>query len=302
VTSAGRLADYIIGTAQAQRPHTRYTGCVKAPAKLEALSVGEAELGRGSTYPPLGFVPVWDAELGNGDYYGLYWPYGKENDEPIVCDMLHDEWGMAFAFSSVPVFLDWLEANDHQRGEVEVEDQASVVRRFQAAKALIGRQPEAAVPLLREVCATFPESAEYWYTLASQLRRIGEHQAGHAAAVRAFASNWAFGLPPNGTVKLLQNARGQLDDPLVQRSGELNLAYGGSKENANYRILRECIAAYLSSATPVLGLLLNQNLGYMMVGETTAFQERHGFEAGAWAEEHRQLCHQYLGDARTTMT
>ena len=275
---------------------------MKAPAKLEALSVGEANLGRGGTYPPLGFIPVWDAELGNGDYYGLYWPYGKENDEPIVCDMRHDEGTIAFAFSSVAVFLGWLEANDHERGDVEVEDRASVVLRFQQAKALMGRQPEAAVPLLREICAAFPESAEYWYTLATQLRRIGDSTACHQAAVRAFASNWAFGLPPNGTLKLLQNARGHLDDPLVQRSGELGLTYGGTKENASYRILRECIAAYLSSATPVLGLLLDQNFGYLMSSETTAFQERQGFKADAWDEEHRRLCQQVLGDARTSMT
>jgi hypothetical protein len=275
---------------------------VKRPSKIEALSLGEADLGIGGIYPPLGFLPVWDAEGGNGDYFGLYWPYGRENREPIVCDMLHDEWSITFAFSSVSVFLDWLEANDHERGDVEVEDPGSVVRRFEEAKALLGSQPEAAVSVLREVCEAFPESSEYWYALATQLRRIGDSQGCHQAAVRAFAANWAFGLPPNGTLKLLQNARGQLDDPLVQRSGELSMGYGGSKENSNYRLLQECISAYLSSSTPLLGLLLNQNYGYVMSSETTAFQERHGFATESWIKEHRELCEKHLGDSRTQMS
>jgi hypothetical protein len=215
--------------------------------------------------------------------------------------MLHDEGCIRLEFSSVSVFLAWLEANDHERGDVEVDDPGFPARRFHAAKALLGSQPEAAVPLLREVCDMFPESAEYWYTLATQLRRIGDSQGAHQAAVRAFASNWVFGLPPNGTLKLLQGARGHLDDPLVQRSGELTLGFGGTKENSNYRLLQECIRAYLSSATPVLGLLLNQNFGYLMSSETTAFQERHGFQPAAWLGEHQRLCEQYLGDSRTAM-
>ena len=105
-------------------------------------------------------------------------------------------------------------------------------------------------------------------------------------------------MPPNGTLRLLQNARGNLADPLVDRSGELSMRYGGMKENPTYLILRECISEYLASSTPVIGLLLNQNYGYMMFRETTSFQERYGFIPEEWIQEHSELCLYHLGDSR----
>ncbi len=86
---------------------------MKMPSQIERLSMGGGDVG--GIYPPLGFLPVLDAELGNGDYFGLYWPYGRESCEPLVCDMLHDESRVALAFSSVPVFVAWLEAKGASR-------------------------------------------------------------------------------------------------------------------------------------------------------------------------------------------
>lgn len=272
---------------------------MRAPTELNSLSLASNDVGTGGTYPPLGFWPVWDAELGNGDYFGLYWPYGFEDREPIVCDMLHDEWGLEVSFSSVASFLQWLELNDGHRGDIEVKDSTFVVRRFRDVKPLLRDQPEEAVSKLQEICDDFPESSEYWYTLAGQLRRIGDHVGCHTAAIRAFASNWSFGMPPHGTLKMLQNAKGHVEDPLVAKSEQLSAQYGGTKENPNYDLLKNCIDEYLSSSTPTLGLLLNQNYGYMMSMETTAFQDRYDFDRATWIKEHSSLCSKYVGDSRT---
>ncbi len=70
---------------------------------------------------------------------------------------------------------------------------------------------------------------------------------------------------------MLQNANGQIKDPLVTWSEQLSMQNGGTKENSNDGIHKECIAEYLSSSTPTRGLLLNQNYGYMMFMETMAF-------------------------------
>lgn len=56
---------------------------MKAPAQIDALSLAGHDFATGGAYPPLGFRPVLDAELGNGDYFGLYWPYGREGRDPI---------------------------------------------------------------------------------------------------------------------------------------------------------------------------------------------------------------------------
>ncbi len=271
---------------------------MKRPAQIDALSLAGDDVRIGGAYPPLGFHPVWNAEVGNGDCFGLYWPYGCEDREPIVCDMVHDEAGIEVAFSSVDLFVKWLERNQGRRGDEEVDDPQSVARRFREVKPFLQTQPELAIPKLREICKDFSENAEYWFSLASQLRRVGDHDGSRAAAIRTIASNWAFGMPPQGALRMLQSAKGKTGDPLVASSGRLTMSYGGDKENSNYDVLKECISAYLSSPTPVLGLLLNQNYGYMMRMETRSFQDRYAFDPTAWLTEHSELCAKYLGDSR----
>lgn len=271
---------------------------MKASPQLTDFSRADST-GVVGTYPPLGFLPVLDAELGNGDYLGFYWPYGHEDREPLVCEMLHDEWGMRLAFSSAAIFLEWLAINDGDRGDQTIDDPELVVPRFQGVKPLLQQHPEEAISRLKAICEDFPECAEYWFTLAGQLRRVGDLDGAGHAAIRAFASNWSFGMPPNGVLKMLQNAKGHVDDPLVACSDRLPMKFGGEKENTCYHVIKDCIDAYLSSSTPVLGLLLNQNYGYMMSMETVSFQERYHFDRTTWINDHSQLCSQYLGDSRT---
>ncbi len=45
----------------------------------------------GLLYPPLGFYPFIGWVYDNGDQYGLYWPIGKEDAEPMVAETYHDE-------------------------------------------------------------------------------------------------------------------------------------------------------------------------------------------------------------------
>ena len=159
--------------------------------------------------------------------------------------------------------------------------------------------------MLRGICSDFPECAEYWFTLASQLRRTGDQEECAQAAIRAFASNWVFGMPPNGTVRLLQSAQNVpsvADDPLVARSSEIVVNFGGTKENRVYEVFRDCIAQYLASSNPLPGILLNQNYGYMMLMETGSFQERNGFKVEEWLAQHSELCATYLGDNRKTIS
>ncbi|WP_425615099.1 hypothetical protein NA78x_004990 [Anatilimnocola sp. NA78] len=47
-------------------------------------------------YPPNGFLPFLD--LGTGDYFGYYWPLGKESEEPLVAFSSH------YAHSLIPEY------------------------------------------------------------------------------------------------------------------------------------------------------------------------------------------------------
>ncbi len=243
-----------------------------------------------------------EAELGNGDYYGLYWPIGRETDEPVVCDMYHDEWSLKLCFSSADKFLEYLSLNDWHRGENEVQDENFAPYFYHKAKMyLCDNKVEKAIDYLNLAVESFPENCEYWFSLAGQLRRIGEHKRSMEAAVNAFVSNWAFELPPQNTLRMLQskNAREYLpDDPIVKRAGELTRSFGGVKENANYSLLKDAIDEYLVQGENIKGLSLYQNYAYMMYTETSSFQERYDFDLAAWREEYARLCNEKLGDNR----
>lgn len=51
-------------------------------------------------YPPVGFFPF--SGVGNGDYFGFYWPIGKESDAPIVAFTSHDAHSLIPEYGSLP--------------------------------------------------------------------------------------------------------------------------------------------------------------------------------------------------------
>jgi hypothetical protein len=277
---------------------------VRKPDGFESLDVTTEELARGP-YPPAGFLPVWDAELGNGDHFGLYWALGKEHIEPIVCDMCHDEWGLRPAFSSVGKFLEWLRANDGERGDVEVEDSGFSLNQFTLAKASIERgRPEEAIEHLRQACAAV-DAYDYWFALAGQLRRVGDQRGSIEAALSAYRSGWYFGRASEGVLRMLRAARNNpafSDDPIVKRSADLTARWGGEKENRNYVLLKECVEEYCGSSRGVHGLQVYENYAFMMMAaETTTFHERYGFRLKEWQDEFATLCARHLDDGRVAV-
>jgi hypothetical protein len=141
---------------------------MKIPASLTKVSVAVDYIPKGP-YPPLGFVPFWEAELGNGDYLGLYWPFGKEKEEPIICDMSHDDWSLIPGFSTLDKFLEWYELNDQDRGENEVDDPDFVVTQYALGREALKKNDHSSAIMHFENCTKIlPEVSEYWYTLSSQ--------------------------------------------------------------------------------------------------------------------------------------
>ena len=76
---------------------------MKIPDRYRGLSVAGYPLNLGDmekpeawpevdVFPPPGFIQTITLfGVGNGDMTGFYWPIGKENDEPLLCDTYHDE-------------------------------------------------------------------------------------------------------------------------------------------------------------------------------------------------------------------
>ena len=277
---------------------------MKLPAGSAELTIAFDMMSRGP-YPPAGFLPVWDAELGNGDYFGLYWPLGREQQEPIVCEMYHDEGRLIPAFSDAAIFRTWLKLNDGDRGDTPIDDPAFAPSSFAAAKVCIAHgQVEQAISYLEQTCASVSEVSEYWLALATQRRRIGDQDGSVDAALSAFRSGWHFGKPSNAVLQILRHAQGAercVAEPLVKRSDEFTMKYGGEKVNRNYDLLKECIDEYFSIGSALHALQLYQNYAFMMNAETTAFQERYRFDLVTWQIEFSNLCLHHLQDGRTTL-
>ncbi|MDF3837714.1 hypothetical protein P3W85_32950 [Cupriavidus basilensis] len=58
---------------------------MELPTQIAEVSLRQ-DWRHGSPYPPLGFQPFAEGELGNGDTFGLYWPIGEEGYEPLVVE------------------------------------------------------------------------------------------------------------------------------------------------------------------------------------------------------------------------
>ena len=275
---------------------------MKAPADIAKLTLIDPEDLSDGAYPPLGFIPVSNVQLGNGDYYGLYWPYGREKAEPIVCVMAHDGLCLLHAYSSAAVFVRWLEANGGDYGEVDVEDPRSIQDRTdQAQKRLASGDPQGAVNLLQAVVEDFPEDAEAWFKLSQQLRRLGDAAGAADAAIRSFTSNWAFGPPPERVLQTLHRIRDTHDDdPVVAHCQDISLRFGGTKTNDTYLALQRVVDGYFERNEPQRALLMRQNYAAIMMTETYSFRERYAFDVGEWFEEQTALCEHYLGDSRLT--
>jgi len=255
---------------------------VKLPASIERITPDWGAAGR-STYPPPGFVPFAENALGNGDQFGLYWPFGGEKREPLVAEMQHDGWAIAPAFSSLDAFLAAAGEDDGWVEAPTVEaDPDSPVACLAAAGDLAQRgQVEGVIELLRRAVARLPEFGTAQWMLSRMLARAKRQHEAFAPAIAAALAPPCFG---GASREALDWLRRQSDcpqeigaDPLWRRRSELRFVFGGAKENGDYAVLREIVAQYRELGMHVQAMLLLQTYGELLSRETVSFQQRVGF-------------------------
>lgn len=248
-------------------------------------------------YPPLGFIPFPEYQLGNGDQFGLYWPIGREDQEPIVVDAHHDEHVLVPAFSSLDTFLKKASVgspDDDDLAFVEPptleEDPDSPLTCFEAARMGLARQEvDSALTKLERAVRILPEYGEAQASLAGQYRRLRRETEALEAALQALISPPSFGRPAIQVLRSLQKQREcpshLQDDPIWLSRHDLRLQFGGTKINDDYLVLRRAIDVYLEQGKAVKAATLMQTYGEWMCTETVSFQERYGFvtqEYVAW--------------------
>lgn len=255
-----------------------------------------------SSDQPLGFVTFQDHALGNGDYFGFYWPIGREDAEPIIAEDQHDGGTLEPGFSNLASFLrltaghdegDWIELPTVE------EDPASPLNRYRKARDLIAAGAFAeAVAELDAAIATLPEYTDALAALAGQHMRAGRLDDACRVAHQMIISPPCFGHwrsvqhVARWFSKLETGPADLADDPIwLGREKLATIPTGGTKDGPAYPVLREAIDIYVGRGDIVKALTLMQTYSDFMNGETKSFQERNGYDFGAHRARQRELSH-----------
>lgn len=252
------------------------------------ISISGLATHRGGAYPPSGFLAFDDHSLGNGDTFGLYWPIGLEHREPLVVETIHDEAALVPAFSNLETFLQLtagIDEADHADWPSVEDDANSPHACFQAARlALREMAVETAVTLLERAIERLPEYTAALALLVAQYARLGRHADACRLAVRTIRSPPSFGFggePAKAWSWISRQEIGPEDvrfDPIwANRVALSKPPSGGTKENPTYPILREAIEVYADQGSVIAAYSLLQSYSEFMRRETTAFQDRYGF-------------------------
>lgn len=265
-------------------------------------------------YPPLGFCPIAEHQLGNGDTFGLYWPIGREDCDPIVAETYHDEWSIQPHFSSLDRFLATA-ANIDPDADDEYDDdsfvgtptfdedpQSPAACLFAAREHLKSQNVDAAIASLEVAVSVLPEYSEAQALLCGQYRRVGNNDAAIRSAIQSIISPSCFGAPPVQIVQWLsRQSSGPAEiesDPIWLNRERLTLKFGGVKENDEYKILRDAIDQYLADSAFVRAMTLMQTYAQLMYSETVSFQERYDFDPKAFVSWQREVAATQYGKAR----
>jgi tetratricopeptide (TPR) repeat protein len=278
------------------------------PAEASRVSLQKTYKPNGP-YPPIGFLPFSDHNLGNGDTFGLYWPVGRESQPPLVAEIWHDNWALVPHFSSLGRFLEATANLEEESGYVPSpslsHDPESPRSCLEGAKEKLGQQQlDEAVGFLETAVAVLPEYTEAHALLCLQYRRLKREDDAIRAAVKAIISPPCFGGRPVQLLRwfsTLTSCPAEINaNPIWQHRQELKLRFGGEKLNDDYSILYAAIEYYVSEHMAAEAVTLNQTYGELMVRETVSFQERHGFVLADFVPTQAKLGASLLGKSRAT--
>jgi len=260
------------------------------PEKINEVSTNsEIEIG---VYPPNGFLQFEEASLGNGDNFGFYWEFGKENQEPIICEMIHDEGIIIPRFSNLDKFLDWYKLNDYDWGEEEIEDEKFVFSLLNKGNEYLKQNdPKKAIEFYKESTESFGEISENWFKLASQYKRIGNELGFQKSIINSIISNWAIEFPSQNAIRMIKslNPVEELKNhPLIKNRENLEFNFGGKKENKDYLVIRKIIEELNENGDVNKALIMEQNYDLKMYWETSSFQERNNFKLEEWKKKFKE--------------
>lgn len=211
---------------------------------------------------PLNFAPFEEGNNGAGDYYGLYWPLGQEQQEPFICGYEHDYDSLTAEYRNLTEFL------ADQRATPSLGDESFFVNPYLKAKLLARKGLlHEAIAKLQVSISLFGEYAASWSLLAQLLQR--NQQPGAADAGRqAMLANWSFGIPGFACFELFRKLPVPVEfteDPLFRyRESLFELSSPSASLQVNFPELWRVIEDYKSQQDSLAATQLLRNYGYLL--------------------------------------
>ena len=274
---------------------------MKLPACFKVLSPDTDD--NKTPYPPSGFLPIAERALGNGDCFGLYWPIGLENSEPIVAEMRHDDWMIVPSFSSADKFIKGDDILDEWLEPTLDDDPASPVALFQYSRQLLKQNKvDEAISTLKGITNVIPEYTDALGLLTLQYRRIKDNDNAIRTAIKAIRAPRSLGYPNDQIHHWLANQKSApadvAKDPLWKNRDKHSPNYGGRKQNDNYLVLQDMIDEYLDTGSIIEWFQLAQKYSELMYRETVSFQARYEYDPAEYTEQLLEKYEQLTGKTR----
>lgn len=260
---------------------------MKYPKEIDRVTLIAPE--EGAYFPPNGFVEFEEGNDGAGDYYGLYWEFGKEDQEPIVCEKRHEEWSLHPSFVNLSQFLD---SYDNETGEFDYlpdfYDQNFFLANFNRGKVKARKSPIEAKELLIRSVEQFQEYSSSWALLSTLTVNPNERELMEKAAIKSFVSNWLFEIPTQKSYDHLLTIDFKSEhkhDALVNSIAELNFQSGFKGFNINYDVLYRLAQEYRKSGDHKSYLLMLQNFAFVADSVNPDERKKRGFDNKQWKNE-----------------
>lgn len=244
-----------------------------------------------ATYP-LNFIPFEEDNDGAGDYYGLYWALGQEQQEPIVCRHAHEEDALYPEYRNLADFLARYPAS------YALRDETFFLSLFLRAKVLArkGEDDEAYSRLLLST-RLFADYSASWTLLAERYQRRQQWPEAAHAIRRALLANWQLGQPDARCLHLFTSLPLPAElttDPLFSRRESLFTAAATWQEgfSIDYQQLWSIVQAYAAAGDARAAVCLARNYGYALAHAPVETQQQLHFNPHQWMTELTALRHQ----------
>jgi tetratricopeptide (TPR) repeat protein len=263
---------------------------MKFPKNIERFTL---QYDANEYFSPIGYIAIEETSDGGGDYYGLYWEVGKEENSPTICASRHEDRLLVPEFKDFESFVEWFDETSGQEAPVmNLNDNDFFISLTNKGKVLTrnGRNEEAIQKLERAV-SLFSEYSETWYWLAENYYQTGKKDQGDRAILNSIASNFFFGPPPRKAIERFNQMTPSddlKDHPIVKRRERLIGDGNFTKAvSVNLGALLETIDELKKQKDYRSAILMQQNYGLLMASESEEVMTLHGFDRSTWFESFR---------------